>query len=140
MQVHCAISSIGRVIYICVHIFTDYHIWEAINRKCFCGLSGQNASLQYTVVLSGDKECSPVLLLFSKSFFSCLFFSAVNFGAIGVFMAHELLHAFYGYGGYQLQGKAYPLCLLFQAPSGSFPQGFFSPGPYIHIYIHYQIR
>ncbi|KAM9247589.1 kell blood group glycoprotein isoform 4-T4 [Leptosomus discolor] len=36
--------------------------------------------------------------MFHSPFFHMEFPSAVNFGAIGVFMAHELLHAFYGYG------------------------------------------
>uniref|UniRef100_A0A8C3BQ19 Kell blood group glycoprotein n=1 Tax=Cairina moschata TaxID=8855 RepID=A0A8C3BQ19_CAIMO len=35
--------------------------------------------------------------MFRSPFFHMEFPSAVNFGAIGVFMAHELLHAFYGY-------------------------------------------
>uniref|UniRef100_A0A8B9G1H3 Kell blood group glycoprotein n=1 Tax=Amazona collaria TaxID=241587 RepID=A0A8B9G1H3_9PSIT len=35
--------------------------------------------------------------MFRSPFFHTKFPSAVNFGAIGVFMAHELLHAFYGY-------------------------------------------
>ncbi|XP_065598323.1 kell blood group glycoprotein isoform X3 [Cyrtonyx montezumae] len=35
--------------------------------------------------------------MFRSPFFHVEFPSAVNFGAIGVFMAHELLHAFYGY-------------------------------------------
>ncbi|KAM9247588.1 kell blood group glycoprotein isoform 3-T3 [Leptosomus discolor] len=35
--------------------------------------------------------------MFHSPFFHMEFPSAVNFGAIGVFMAHELLHAFYGY-------------------------------------------
>ncbi|XP_066861180.1 kell blood group glycoprotein isoform X1 [Anser cygnoides] len=35
--------------------------------------------------------------MFRSPFFHMDFPSAVNFGAIGVFMAHELLHAFYGY-------------------------------------------
>ncbi|XP_040450730.1 kell blood group glycoprotein isoform X10 [Falco naumanni] len=36
--------------------------------------------------------------MFRSPFFHMEFPSAVNFGAIGVFMAHELLHTFYGYG------------------------------------------
>ncbi|XP_062449861.1 kell blood group glycoprotein isoform X4 [Rhea pennata] len=36
--------------------------------------------------------------MFRSPFFNPEFPSAVNFGAIGVFMAHELLHAFYSYG------------------------------------------
>ncbi|NWW54384.1 KELL protein, partial [Pedionomus torquatus] len=35
--------------------------------------------------------------MFRSPFFHMEFPSAVNFGAIGVFMAHELLHTFYGY-------------------------------------------
>ncbi|XP_071618954.1 kell blood group glycoprotein isoform X1 [Heliangelus exortis] len=35
--------------------------------------------------------------MFRSPFFHMEFPSAVNFGAIGVFMAHELLHMFYGY-------------------------------------------
>ncbi|XP_062449841.1 kell blood group glycoprotein isoform X2 [Rhea pennata] len=35
--------------------------------------------------------------MFRSPFFNPEFPSAVNFGAIGVFMAHELLHAFYSY-------------------------------------------
>ncbi|KFU84133.1 Kell blood group glycoprotein, partial [Chaetura pelagica] len=35
--------------------------------------------------------------MFRSPFFHMNFPSAVNFGAIGVFMAHELLHMFYGY-------------------------------------------
>ncbi|XP_074667120.1 kell blood group glycoprotein isoform X3 [Strix aluco] len=35
--------------------------------------------------------------MFRSPFFHMEFPSAVNFGAMGVFMAHELLHAFYGY-------------------------------------------
>ncbi|XP_069719579.1 kell blood group glycoprotein isoform X2 [Phaenicophaeus curvirostris] len=35
--------------------------------------------------------------MFRSPFFHMEFPSAMNFGAIGVFMAHELLHAFYGY-------------------------------------------
>ncbi|NXF92595.1 KELL protein, partial [Eubucco bourcierii] len=35
--------------------------------------------------------------MFRSPFFHVEFPSAVNFGAIGVFMAHELLHVFYGY-------------------------------------------
>uniref|UniRef100_A0A672UJ12 Kell metallo-endopeptidase (Kell blood group) n=1 Tax=Strigops habroptila TaxID=2489341 RepID=A0A672UJ12_STRHB len=35
--------------------------------------------------------------MFRSPFFHTKFPSAVNFGAIGVFMAHELLHTFYGY-------------------------------------------
>ncbi|NXD82155.1 KELL protein, partial [Halcyon senegalensis] len=35
--------------------------------------------------------------MFRSPFFHMEFPSAVNFGAIGVFMAHELLHALYGY-------------------------------------------
>uniref|UniRef100_A0A669QDS2 Kell metallo-endopeptidase (Kell blood group) n=1 Tax=Phasianus colchicus TaxID=9054 RepID=A0A669QDS2_PHACC len=35
--------------------------------------------------------------MFRSPFFHVKFPSAVNFGAIGVFMAHELLHAFYDY-------------------------------------------
>lgn len=35
--------------------------------------------------------------MFRSPFFHVQFPSAVNFGAIGVFMAHELLHAFYSY-------------------------------------------
>ncbi|XP_030123653.4 kell blood group glycoprotein isoform X3 [Taeniopygia guttata] len=35
--------------------------------------------------------------MFRSPFFHMEFPSAVNFGAIGVFMAHEILHAFYGY-------------------------------------------
>ncbi|XP_014108934.1 PREDICTED: kell blood group glycoprotein isoform X5 [Pseudopodoces humilis] len=36
--------------------------------------------------------------MFRSPFFHMEFPSAVNFGAIGVFMAHEILHSFYGYG------------------------------------------
>ncbi|XP_064374972.1 kell blood group glycoprotein isoform X6 [Dromaius novaehollandiae] len=36
--------------------------------------------------------------MFRSPFFNPEFPSAVNFGAIGVFMAHELLHTFYSYG------------------------------------------
>uniref|UniRef100_A0A8C0UM38 Kell metallo-endopeptidase (Kell blood group) n=1 Tax=Cyanistes caeruleus TaxID=156563 RepID=A0A8C0UM38_CYACU len=35
--------------------------------------------------------------MFRSPFFHTEFPSAVNFGAIGVFMAHEILHSFYGY-------------------------------------------
>ncbi|XP_048151379.1 kell blood group glycoprotein isoform X2 [Corvus hawaiiensis] len=35
--------------------------------------------------------------MFRSPFFHMEFPSAVNFGAIGVFMAHEILHSFYGY-------------------------------------------
>ncbi|XP_032908930.1 kell blood group glycoprotein isoform X2 [Catharus ustulatus] len=35
--------------------------------------------------------------MFRSPFFRMEFPSAVNFGAIGVFMAHEILHSFYGY-------------------------------------------
>ncbi|XP_027537311.1 kell blood group glycoprotein isoform X2 [Neopelma chrysocephalum] len=35
--------------------------------------------------------------MFRSPFFHIEFPSAVNFGAIGVFMAHEILHSFYGY-------------------------------------------
>ncbi|NWI96684.1 KELL protein, partial [Pitta sordida] len=35
--------------------------------------------------------------MFRSPFFNIKFPSAVNFGAIGVFMAHEILHSFYGY-------------------------------------------
>ncbi|NWI51437.1 KELL protein, partial [Calyptomena viridis] len=35
--------------------------------------------------------------MFRSPFFHMKFPSAVNFGAIGVFMAHEILHSFYGY-------------------------------------------
>ncbi|NXX94939.1 KELL protein, partial [Centropus bengalensis] len=35
--------------------------------------------------------------MFRSPFFHAEFPSAMNFGAIGVFMAHELLHSFYGY-------------------------------------------
>uniref|UniRef100_A0A8C5T189 KELL protein n=1 Tax=Malurus cyaneus samueli TaxID=2593467 RepID=A0A8C5T189_9PASS len=35
--------------------------------------------------------------MFRSPFFHMKFPSAVNFGAVGVFMAHEILHSFYGY-------------------------------------------
>lgn len=68
--------------------------------------------MEHTVVLSVYKEWSSALFFFPKALFSSLFFSAVNFGAIGVFMAHEILHSFYGYGGYWL----WYLHLLFEVP------------------------
>lgn len=54
----------------------------------------------------------PLPFFLSKSTLFILFFSAVNFGAIGVFMAHEILHSLYDYGGYWL----WCLHLLFQVP------------------------
>ncbi|XP_014803040.1 PREDICTED: kell blood group glycoprotein isoform X6 [Calidris pugnax] len=43
--------------------------------------------------------------MFRSPFFHMEFPSAVNFGAIGVFMAHELLHTFYGYDNVWTSGS-----------------------------------
>uniref|UniRef100_A0A452GQV9 Kell metallo-endopeptidase (Kell blood group) n=1 Tax=Gopherus agassizii TaxID=38772 RepID=A0A452GQV9_9SAUR len=47
--------------------------------------------------------------MFRSPFFHAEFPSAVNFGAMGVIMAHELLHAFHDYGAY-LVPESCPRC------------------------------
>lgn len=63
--------------------------------------------------------------------FFFVFLSAVNFGAMGVFMAHELLHTFYDYGVYGLWEVFSIVCSPCSLPeiAGGFPSRVLKQSP-----------